>query len=372
MSFATLQTSRQLTAPGYFDFSGSQSVYTGKVFAWIDSAMQVWINQLNLMDSFFRLWLSYDYSVTTVSRTPYVQKKLNDYGIGWFRGSDTQGAALVGLVSRGYSNTASENFQFLFSKLSSTPFLWCDPVVQLIYGTQYPALYAETLLIYSNSVGLPATPSPQTYIERAWAAPVGWTQAASESTYFSRGYLSGSDIVWMAPQSTSTVYPYYNVAEIADLPVAPDTGSLAGVQDDGTGDEGAIYYYDGAVWRKTTTPNVNQGTVASGSVPTPSPRAVAAPNPDSLAEPLTSLLQPPVSGPSQGYGMYGGYAQILLSARNIALVIKLTAAGVQNLGIIINLLRRIKPTLNALTLYYTTELDNTPVQIEILDARALA
>lgn len=374
MSFATLQPSKKLTAPGYFDFSSEQKPATRNIFKWIDSAMQVWIDQTNLMDSVFRLWQTRDYSTATITRTPFVAYQLNRWGIGWFQGTDTQAAALVGLVSRSYSFSTATNFQYLFSRLILSPFLWVNNSEQIIYGAQYSSISSENLIIFSNAGSPPSTPAPQTYIARQWLAPTDWTLLASSSTYFSRGYLSGGNIVWMTPQSTATVFPYYNVTNQAGLPVGPPIGSVAGVEADGTGDIGAVYYYDGAVWRKTSTENPNQGQInVDGSVPPLQPRAVTAPNPDTAPNPITSNVRPPSTGPSQGYGMYAGLSDTILQSNKISVIIDITTAGFANLGIIINLMRRIKPTLNQLSLFYTINGNaSTLAQIEIKDSGAIA
>lgn len=365
-------TFQQLTAPGYFNFSGTQLPATKKISDWFNLSSQIWADQANLMDSFFRLWLTHDYSTATITRTPYVQYKLQQWGLGWISLPDTQAVAIVGYVSRGYSTSTATNIQFLFEFIAAPPLVWCNLPIQIVYGQQYPAIFSETLIIYSNSVTPPSTPSSQPYIERDWDPPVGWTQFASESTYFSRGYLDSGNIIWMDPQPTNVVYPFYNVATVGDLPASPDIGSLGSVEDDGSGDVSAVYYFDGVDWQKTTTQNVNQGLVAGGVIPDPQPRAVNAPNPDTNPTPIISQNPPPVTGGSQGYGMYGGLAQIVLSANEIIFQVELTSAGFDNLGIIVNLLRRIKPTLNNFILVYTIEGSSDPAtQINIKDQRAV-
>lgn len=371
---AEFKTFRELTAPGYFNFSGTQKPITAKISEWFNSITSVWADQVDLYDSYFRLWASKDYSGTTISRTPYIAYLLNKWGIGWFTGTDAQAAALIAFVSRGYLESSSANFNYFFSVMIAPPFEWLDGTPQITSGTQIPTKFAETLIIFSSAVSLPATPSPQTYTARDWAAPSGWALLATTSTYYSRGYLTsgGTVITWMTPKSTSLVTPFYDVANIASLPVSPATASLSGVEDDGTGDVGAIYYYDGAVWRKTTTPNINQGLVSpEGLFPTPLPRAVFAPA--SMGSSITSQTPPPADGGSQGYGMYAGMGPDILKAREIDLIFDLTNAGYANLGIIINLLRRIKPTLNKLLVLYTIEGDEgTITELEIKDSGSIA
>lgn len=368
MNIFGTQVFKKYIAPGYLNFSGTQQPYTAKISNWFNLVMQQWVSQGNLFDSFFRTWMTHDYSTSTVNRTPYIGYLLSQYGVSWFNGSDTQAAALIGYISKGYSGSTSSNINSLFNILSTSPFFWVITPIQIVHGQQYPAISQETLIIYSISVSLPVTPSPQAYTARAWAAPIGWSQTASSATFFSRGYLSGGNIIWMSPQSTSTIFPFYDVANIAGLPVAPVTGSLAGVFDDSTGDVSSVYYYDGAQWRKTTTTNVDQGQVTT-SIPTPQPRAVSAPLTSSV---INSATPPPVSGPSQGYGMYAGLSQTTLSANQILLSVILTDDGLDNIGMIINLLRRIKPSLNRLVLSYSLQSDpNTTGEVEILDSGAI-
>lgn len=367
-----LGTFRSLTAPGYFNFSGTQLPLTGKISDWIDLLLERWTEQAILYDNFFRLWATYTYSGLTLPRAPYVDYLMYQYGISWFQGNNAQSIGILDLVSRGYSTSTSRNITFTFDALALPPFEWCIAPVQIVYGSQKPAISAETLIIFSDSVSLPATPSPTPYSPRNWEAPVDWTLYPSESTYYSRGYLDSGDIVWMDPQSTADPKPFYNVELLADLPPAPDTGSLGGVEDDGTGDVGSIYYFDGSDWQKTSTPNANQGQVIGGVFDDPSPRSVAAPNPDTSTQPITSETSPPADGPSQGYGIYGGLAQQDIQARAINMIITLTDAGVANLGMIINLLRRIKPTLNQFILFYNTVSNpGTSFQVEILDSGAI-
>jgi hypothetical protein len=361
---------KDLTAPGYFNFRSTALQTTKNLIAWFDACAQDWVDQENLMDSFFRQWLFRDYSTATIPRTPYVAYQLNRWGLSSFLGSDTQAAALVGLVSRSYSKSISENILFLFEKLSQVPFLWCLYPPQIVFGTLYPSFFAESFIIYSNSGSLPATPAPTAYTPRAWSPPAGWTMFGSASTYISRGYLSAGTIVWMAPVSTSTVFPYYQSANLAGLPASPVTGSIGSVNNDGSGDYGAIYYFDGTTWQKNSAPNANQGQLnPDGSIPTPQPRTVWSPNPDTTL--VTSNTKPPVSGRSQGYGMYGGYGDGIVQTGKTQVILTLTADGLSNLGMIINLLRRVKPMQINLSLYYTVQgSPAAPVLVTIKDSRS--
>ncbi len=150
----------------------------------------------------------------------------------------------------------------------------------------------------------------------------------------------------------------------------PAIGSLAIVNDDGTGDTSATYFWDGDFWRKNSSPYTNQGSVFDGIPSDPSQRVVAAP--DATLTPVSSEIQPPVSGPSKGYGIYAGLAGQIISASTIYVFLTLTEEGLDNLGVIVNLFRRIKPTVNRLFLFYVVEGSyDPPVQLEVFDVGAI-
>jgi len=81
---------------------------------------------------------------------------------------------------------------------------------------------------------------------------------------------------------------------------------------------------------------------------------------------LSSLIPPPVSGPSQGYGKYAGLYQSTIYTGSINIVMDLTTAGNTNLGTIIFLLRKLKPSIIALYLNYSIN-GGTSSKITILD-----
>jgi hypothetical protein len=99
---------------------------------------------------------------------------------------------------------------------------------------------------------------------------------------------------------------------------------------------------------------------------------VAAPDESTSPFPISSETPPPLDGLSLGYGMYSGLANQIISANIIYVYIELTTEGLANLGVIINLFRRIKPTQNSLFLFYTVEGSmDPPVQQQIYDKGAL-
>ena len=361
-----MSTFRQLTAPGYFDFSSQQTPKTASIVAWFNNLTKRWEDQVNLFDSTFRLWASRDYSAVTVSMPSYLLYLLVQNGIGWFRGNIAQAAALLTYFSKSYPSSTALAFQQLFTFLLTPVISWITGPGQIFFGSNSPARFAEALLIYSQAGSLPATPPPQTYTALTWDAPASWSKTAVTATFYSRGYLSGGNIVWMTPRSTSNVSIMSDAANLAGLPATPTAGDLCGVLSDGTGDQGAVYYFDGSTWRKTTTPNADQGLVI-GAPPSPG-SSVFVP----VEGVISSSVQPPVSGPSQGYGYYGIFGNFVLQAKRIDLSLDLTTDGVANLGMIVFLLRKIKPTLNALYLNYTTPSSpNTPVSIQIFDQGAV-
>lgn len=357
-------TFQQLTAPGYFDFSGTQTAKTAAMVAWFDGVTADLETQANLFDETFRLWATRDYSAVTVSRHPWLLHLMKQNGIDWFHGSNQQAAALLSYVTKSYPTSIAQCFQELFDFLVAVPIEWITTVGDIATGYNTPVKWAETLVIYSTAGSLPATPSPTAYTERAWSAPASWSKTASSATFYSRGYLSGGDIVWLTPRSTTGLSMMSDAANLASMPGSPATGDLCGVKDDGTGDVGAIYCWDGAAWRKTTTPNENQGMVGIDSPKDGS--GVFAPT----SGYISSEVAPPASGPTQGYGFYGIYGGFDLRESGIFLQMALTTAGVANLGMIITLARRIKPTLNALFIRYTTPTNPLYTTIEIADVGA--
>lgn len=363
-----MQTFRQLTAPGYFDFSAQQLPKTAAMAAWFDGVAGIWEDQINLFDDTFRLWASRDYSAVTVAMPAYLVYLLNGSEIGWFHGTPAQAAAILGYVSKSYPTSTALALQQLFTFLLNPPLGWITGPGQIFFASNQPARFAETLIIYSDAGAPPSTPAPQAYTALTWDAPATWSKIALNSTYYARGYLSAGNIVWMTPRSTASVSIMSDVADLGSLPGSPTTGDLCGVFDDGTGDQGAVYYYDGAVWRKTTTPNANQGLVSGGVAPQPG-SSVFAPSDTGF---ISSATQPPVSGPSQGYGYYGVYGNFEQKAKRIDILLDLTADGAANLGMIVFLLRLLKPSLNALFLNYTTPTEPVSIELQVFDSGAVS
>lgn len=358
-------TFQQLTPPGYFDFSAQQTAKTKAIVAWFDAFSSRIESQVNLYDETFRLWATRDYSSVTVSRTPWLQYLLDQNGIGWYTGTIAASIAILTYFSKSYPSSRIQSFQDFFTFIFGLG--WTTEMGNVYFASNMPAVSAETLLVYSTAGSLPATPAPSPYVALSWTPPAGWSKAAASATYYSRGYLSGGNIVWMTPRSTSSISMTTDAANLAGLPGSPTTGDLCIVYADGTGDIGSVYYYDGAIWRKTTTPNANQGQVTANGAPIPG-SAVWVPGSDPY---ITSATPVPATGPTQGYGYYGTYGTFITASRVIDVGLSLTNLGVTNLGMIVFLIRKLKPTLNSLVIKYTTPLNPNITELVIYDEAAL-
>lgn len=354
------RTFKETTAPGYFNFSDDQAVATQKIVAWFDGVTSEIQTTNRRYDEFFRLWMTKDYTSVTPYPDMFLYYLADNYGFNFVR-NDLN--FIRDLLSYLITPASGENFSASLNLLfnSMVRFGWIIPPWEVIAGPNTFANFAELLVVYSTSVGAPATPSNTPYVERAWTAPVGWTKVPASATYYSYGYLSGTDIVWMTPRSTALVVSYYSVALLADLPGAPSTGSIGLVQSDGTGDVSAIYYYDGSIWRKVSTPNENQGLVGVDDPNEGS--AVFAP--DGY---VSTIEPPPAAGPTEGYGFYAMLGDIA-SLQTLKILITLTDLGNQYIDVIITLLKRIKPIVTPLLLVYTH--DGTTNTIEIKDLRSI-
>lgn len=360
MSFER-KTFKQLTAPGYFDFSAQQTAKTAQIIAWFDAVTEDMQSQINLYDLTFRLWASRDYTGVTPSQQLYLYYLSQSINFAWIQNNlNTERDLLSYLLAPrppGFSECISQFYNLLVQ------IGWAQSFGRVIAGKGAPILYAETLIIFSNSPYVPSTPGNTLYVRRNWAAPEGWTRAPASSTYLCRGYLyNDSEIIWLPPVSTAISPTYYDVALLADLPGSATNGDICGVFDDGSGDQGAIYVWSDGNWYKCTTENSLQGDVFTNT--NLDSGGLWAPDDPTL----TAQTPPPVSGPSKGYGFYGLWG-VDPTTETVELVIVLTDAGFANLGIIIQLLRKIKPFFNRVVLYYTY--NNTVTTLEIKDSEAI-
>jgi len=353
-------TFRQLTAPGYFNFSPSQSEKTAQIAAWLDGVTEFFQDQQNLFDLTFRQWATRDYAGLTPSLQMYLYYLSQRIGFTWIQSNLNTERDLLSYLYSPRPETFSDCINQLYNLLVQVG--WISGVGQVIAGKGAPINFAELLIIFTDAPYVPSTPGNTAYARRAWAAPSGWTKAPASSTYMCRGYLYNGEIVWLPPVSTAAVISYFDVAALSDLSllVASD-GDVAGVYDDGSGDTGAIYtFYDGD-WFKCSTLYNLQGSVYQNTYLDSS--GIFAPD-DPL---ITSQTPPPVSGPSKGYGFYGLFG-VNPTTENVELVITLTADGFANLGVIIALIRKIKPFVNRVYLYATYGEDVYLIEIKDLCA----
>lgn len=355
------KTFKELTAPGYFDFSAQQTPKTAAMAAWFDAVTLDQQNQVNLIDETFRLWASRDYTGVTSSHILYLYYLSQQIGFSWLQTDLNVQRELVSYLSSPRPDSFSACINQLYNLLFDIE--WISGTGRVIAGRGNPINFAETLIIFSASVSLPPTPPSTPYARRAWPAPDDWTRAPASSLWMTRGYMSGGEIVWLPPVSTSALITYYDSADLAGLPVSANDGDIGGVLDDGSGDSGAIYAYSGAAWYKCSTLYNLQGNVFDNTYLDSS--GIFAPDVD---PPVTAQTPPPTDGPSLGYGFYGLYG-INPTTENLEIVITLTDAGDANIGTIIQLFRRIKPAVAIrVFLYVTYGLTVSTIPIKDLNA----
>lgn len=334
------KTLQAYSPPGYFDLSIEQTPYTKKIFEWFKNYKVDLQNEANRFDFFYRLFLSVDY--TDLVSKDFLNFIAAQYGLADISLPANRMRDLIIYVSSPKEKRLSGNIErlrdFLFNQL------WISDFTQAVVGYNSRSRFAETFIIYTNSMTLPATPGNTTYVELEWLAPNTWTKTPSSSTYFCRGYLYEGEIVWCNPLPTNQVVLYSIVSDIPSLPLSPSEGDIAIVTNDGTTDFQSIYYYDGAYWQKNSSPNANQKNV--NSVTALQGSEVFAPN-DSL---ITSTTQPPTNGYSEGFGFYGIFGQGIL-VNKISFQITLTDSGYANLGLIVQLIKKIKPVGNLIIVY---------------------
>ena len=144
----TRRTFQQLTAPGYFDFSSLQTEMTAKMNTWFNTVTAVIQDNINLMDSIFRLWASRSYALTTVTMTPWIKYFLTQNGIGWYNQGLELGIKLLIYVTRSYPISAILCFQQFFTFLLDVG--WITQPGQILFSTATPARFAETFLFLYN------------------------------------------------------------------------------------------------------------------------------------------------------------------------------------------------------------------------------
>ncbi len=348
---------QKYSPPGYFDLSIEQTEATRKIFEWFKNYKITNQEEANRFDFFYRLFLSVDY--TEEISKDFLNYVASQYGLGNISLPANNLKQLLIYVSTPREKKLSSNIQKLIDFLFLEE--WISSWGDVIVGYNSRSNFAEALIIYSDSVTPPTTPTNTSYLPLEWVAPNDWTKTPLNSTYYCRGYLYEGEIIWCNPVSTSIVVKYEIVDDLAALPVSPTEGDITLVVDDGTTDFQSVYYYDGFYWQKNSTPNANQKNASEVRVSQGS--EVFAPD-DFL---ITSQTIPPVDGYSEGYGFYGIFGQGSLVNR-ITFRITLTDTGFPNLGLIVQLIKKIKPVGNLLIIYAIYEGETYLLDINDINA----
>lgn len=353
MDVVSALTVKNLTPPGYFNLSASAKQPTIDYVTWWNNILSRLANDsVNLKQLLLTPWL-YDHPDSP--RTPWLQYLTTLYGMGFFGGTNNQAAYLYRLLSSAWSTSTIYNISMILQTFSLPPFSWFEMVSPgITAGNLVSSLMDTGFLIYSTAVS-PATPAATDYSPRAWTVPAGWTQKAASAVKYSRGYISGETIIWCTPRPISDFNNAYVFS--ASVPIAvPSVGTIAIVNDDGSGDISSVYYSDGIAWRKNSTPNADLGSVDPvGFRPVPEAITVWAPNPDLVTYAVDSQVPPPFDGNSQGYGTFASWAENQIFNDEIAITVIQIAGGTVALATLIELLKRVKPVNKTFTLEVSGE-----------------
>lgn len=351
---------QEFSPPGYFNLSEDSTELTKKIFDWFLNFKNSLRDSANNFDNFYRLFLSRNY--TDSDSTDFLNLNLERHGLKNITLSPEKLKKVLIWVSTPKKKRLSENLQEFVDFLFSID--WITNFEYIKVGYSSPGKYAEIFIMFSDSLTLPATPSPQAYIPKKWLVPNGWKKIPANSNYYVRGYLDGANIVWSSPVLTSQVIIFKSVSTILDLPLTPSVYDICIVGNDGSLDHNSVYYYDGFVWKKNNTANELQGEVGVNNAYDSS--IVYAPPETDL---ISSDSKPPVDGFSKGFGFYGirGLGTI---ARFIVFTLTMTEDGNKNLGLIIQLIKKIKP-IGSLTFYINIVYEETTTQILIKDYNSI-
>jgi hypothetical protein len=352
MDLTTELTVANLTPPGYFNLSAASLASTKAYVEWWNTILEKRAeNSIDFKTLLLTPWL---YDHLDYPRTPWLLYLTTMYGMGFFGGTNNQAAYLYRLLSSAWSVSTIFNISMILQTLSMAPFSWFTVNSPDITAGNLVSSYMDTgLLIYSTAAS-PSTPADTPYIARAWITPTGWTKKAASAVKYSRGYLSGGVIKWCAPRP---VADFSNVCAFsANVPIAiPSAGTVAIVNDDGTGDIGSVYYCDGVAWRKNSTPNEDLGLIIPDSArPFPEAITVWAPNPESVTYAVDSQVPPPADGASEGYGTFSTWANSAVFTNNVTIYVTQIAGGSIAVATLIELLRRVKPINKLFTLHIGT------------------
>jgi hypothetical protein len=363
VSITSQLTVSKLTPPGYFNLSSTADSHHKDYMSWFQQQLTWRAEQAeSLAQMIITPWLA---TYNNYPRVPYLSYLLDEYGFGFFGGTNTQAAYLYRMVSGSWSHDTISNARSIIDAFCLAPFSWFETAT--IYAEPLIPSNVDTgFVVYSTAGSLPSAPASVAYTNRAWATPSGWTRTPSSATYYSRGYLSGSNILWCTPRAVSD---FSNLVVFsASIPGSvASAGTLCIVNNDGTGDVGSVYYSDGTAWRKNSLSNVNLGLVAtSGAPPIPEAVTVWAPNPSSVSYAITSATRPPADGATQGYGTFSGWSDTIITANTLEIILHQIAGGTIAIATLLAVLRRIKPA----TLKILVMIDGTPYYVS--DARESA
>ncbi len=344
MDLAAKMTVAALTPPGYFNLADSAPATHKAYITWWNAILANRATQAAALRTLILTPWLVDHN--DAPRTPWLDYLLTQYGFGFFGGTNNQAAALYKLISGGWSRSTIKNILFVIQTLCLPPISWIDSTFEphVVTGSLLPSVTDTGFIIYSTAGSLPAKPAPTTYAARAWATPGGWTKTASSATYYARGYVTGRTVTWCAPRPVSdfSIPPAYS----ASVPVAVAAqGTICIVEDDGTGDHGAVYYSDGTAWRKNSCSNIDLGLIDPGTDrPVPEAITVLAPNPASVTYAIDSSIPPPASGPTEGYGTFSTWADTAIETNEITILLRQLSGGTIATATLFELLRRIIPT----------------------------
>ena len=341
MDIAAELTVANLTPPGYFNLSENAKAATLAYTSWWNAILQQRASDaVDLKTLILTPWL---YAHPDTPRTPWLQYLTTLYGVGFFGGTNDQAAYLYRLLSSAWNVSTIYNINMILQTFCMPPFSWFTTGSPgIIVGNLISSLMDTGFIIYSTAAS-PATPAATAYSARAWSVPAGWTKAAASAVKYSRGYISGGNIVWCAPRPVADFQNAYVFS--ASVPIAvPSAGTVAIVNDDSTGDIASVYYSDGAAWRKNSTPNDDLGLVnPSGSRPSPEALTVWAPDPSTVTYAVDSQIPPPLTGASEGYGTFATWANNSVYTDQIGIQVTQIAGGATAVATLIECLRRVKP-----------------------------
>ena len=345
---------KDVTAPGFFDFSSSQSEGTKKLegafdnfFKWLDS-------QEELFHDVFKNWQNRNYEKVK-SRSPFVAYQLNRVGMSWFRGGDTEAVLLASYLLAGFGTDfffEFQRFQKLLEKLK-----WAtSEKLSLVKPESEAAKLAEELIIYTRSTTKPAKPATSAYTARSWTPPASWhmqVPAGQDDIYVSYGQPStgGKNINWSNAYRVDEVSYFFDsnpqtnitTAKAGDVAITPQP-----------------YYYTGTSWLRYSTYPEFQGLPPNASIVV---------GPDGVS--LSSNKRTPTDSRAMGYGMYAGLSTTKIFTDAILVDLVFTSEGAKNLAAIIYIMRKLKPALNDLEINYTSPGDKTHRKIKILDANQI-